>query len=183
MWGRGSEHSIVVWNCALLGIYSEGNSGTVSRSTHSPTSALCGVAEMKILLCNWVWAPWFGWVTQRTHRLLTACCPPGPLSLLSGLRGLIPLPSFTNTRELPNPATTFLIFKFQQNATAQLNTQLTMDCEQWPTPHLSSRNLAKLMSFPCEDTSLGDVRCGVSNSQDTLEELTNLVLNVESSQH
>lgn len=39
---------------------------------------------------------------------------------------------------------------------------------------------AKLKSFPDEDTSLEDVMCGIGNSQDTL---TNLLLNVESSQH
>lgn len=77
-----------------------------------------------------------------------------------------------------------LIFKFQQNATAQLNTHLpqqTMGSDQYHTclPGI----ISKLKSFPDEDTSLGDVRCGISNSQDTLEELTNLVLNAEFSQH
>lgn len=59
--------------------------------------------------------------------------------------------------------------------------QQTMSSDQYHTclPGIK----AKLKSFPDKDTPLGDVRCGISNSQDTLEELTNLVLNAEFSKH
>lgn len=76
---------------------------------------------MKTMPCNRMQAPLFGWGTRVTHRWWQQpAALQGHYLCFSGLRGLIPLPSFTNTRELPNAAISFLSSSYSSLSSSRM---------------------------------------------------------------
>lgn len=135
-----------------------GLSAGVPRSLPSPLRSSCDENHaLQLSASPLVWQS----NSNNTQEVVTACCPPGPLSWLLWTQIHCPASSTPGSCQT-QPVLSLVqlvIFEFQQNVTAQLNTHLpqqTMNSDQYHTclPGIK----AKLTSFPDEDTSLGEVR-------------------------
>lgn len=144
MWGRCSEHSTVVWNCASLGSYSEGNRGTIRSSTALAQPLWSSWDENHALQLSASRLVWLS-NSSNTQVVVTACCPPGPWSLLLWTQRFDPTAQLHQHQGAAKHSHFFPQLKLLNLSSSRMQQHneyplSKTDYEQWPIPHLHSRN-------------------------------------------